>query len=230
MNYYESDFISCQEVLHNQLTYLMDNLKEYDYIGVGRDDGKNAGEYSCLFFRKNKFALLQQSTFWLSPTPAIPSKGWDAAYNRVCTYGLFRNKRTKQKFWVFNTHFDHVGTVARLQSAKLILKKISEVNSNHYPVILTGDINSKPSEPPAQLLLTQMKNTRENSLESPYGPVDTWNAFEFDKVPAGCIDYIFINKTPKLSVKKFATITDSYEKKYPSDHFPILATLIMSKR
>lgn len=224
MNYYEADFIGGQEVQHHQLKYLLNNLNGYAYIGVGRDDGKEAGEYSCIFYKKEKYNVLQQSTFWLSPTPDTVSKGWDAAIVRVCTYGLFQDKKTKKKFWVFNTHFDHIGKIARLESAKLIIKKIQELNTKNYPVLLTGDFNSKPDEAPSQYMHENMQNTRATS-KLVYGGQDTWNAFKFSAKPDGCIDYIFVSNTKRISVEKFATLTDSYEMKYPSDHFPILATI-----
>jgi endonuclease/exonuclease/phosphatase family metal-dependent hydrolase len=164
----------------------------------------------------------------LSPSKDTGSKGWDAAYPRVCTYGLFQFKKNKKNIWVFNTHLDHVGKTARLESVKLIIKKIQELNTNHYPVILSGDFNSKPEEEPSQYLLVNMQNSR--SISSlVYGGPDTWNGFKFTEKPNGCIDYIFINKHPKLGVKKFATITDSYDMKYPSDHFPVLATIMIDK-
>lgn len=231
LNYYEADFIGAQEVLHHQLTYLLENMHKYNHIGVARDDGKMAGEYSCIFYKKDLYHIVQEGTFWLSPTPEIPSKGWDAALNRVCTFGLFSHKKNKQLIWVLNTHFDHIGKTARLESAKLIIEKINTLNKGkNYPVILIGDFNSTPEEPPAQFILSQMKNSREVSIENPYGPAVTWNGFQFDKTPERVIDYIFINKTKKLKVRKFATLTDSYQKKYPSDHFPILATLDLYKK
>lgn len=229
MNYYEADFIGGQEVQHHQLQYLLTQLKQYGYIGVGRDDGKEAGEYSCIFYNKNKFKLIRQSTFWLSPTPDSVSIGWNAAYKRVCTYGLFQNIQTKKMLWVFNTHFDHIGDTARLESAKLITKRIRNLtNVNKYPIILTGDFNSKPDEAPAMYMGEHFKNARSISKEKPYGPADTWEAFEFTKKPDGCIDYIFLSANG-WSVKKFATLTDSYDMKYPSDHFPVLATLELNK-
>jgi endonuclease/exonuclease/phosphatase family metal-dependent hydrolase len=228
MNYYEADFIGGQEVQHHQLQYLLQNLAGYSYIGVGRDDGKEGGEYSCIFYKKEKFDLLQQSTFWLSPTPDTISKGWDAAIVRVCTYGLFKNKKTKQVFWVFNTHFDHIGKTARLESAKLIVSKINQVNTKGYPVIVSGDFNSKPDEPPAQYMLSAMQNTRSIS-KLVYGGADTWNGFKFNEKPRGCIDYIFVSNDKHMRVSKFATLTDSYDMKYPSDHFPILANIIIDK-
>lgn len=229
MNYYEADFIGGQEVQHHQLEYLLTQLKQYSYIGVGRDDGKEAGEYSCIFYNKEKFKVIQQSTFWLSQTPDSVSFGWNAAYRRVCTYGLFQNKQTKKMLWVFNTHFDHIGDTARLESAKLITAKINQLTeTKKYPIVLTGDFNSKPAEAPAMYINEHFKNARSVSKEKPYGPADTWEGFEFTKKPAGCIDYIFLSATG-LSVKKFATLTDSYDMKYPSDHFPILATLELNK-
>ncbi|HET9057931.1 MAG TPA: endonuclease/exonuclease/phosphatase family protein [Chitinophagaceae bacterium] len=229
MNYYEADFIGCQEVQHHQLQYLLDKLNKYNYIGVARDDGKEKGEYSCIFYNKEKFTLLQQHTFWLSSTPDIVSIGWDAACNRVCTYGLFQSNKTKQLFWVLNTHLDHMGINARIESAKLITEKINKINvEKNYPVILTGDFNAQPSDEPIQYISNNMQNTRAISNQPAYGPVDTWNGFQFDQKPTGCIDYIFINKHPKIRAKKFATITDSYDKKYPSDHFPVLAGLIIN--
>ncbi len=228
MNYYEADFIGGQEVQHHQLTYLLENLNGYSYIGVGRDDGKEAGEYSCIFYKKDKFEVVEQSTFWLSPTPDSASKAWDAAYKRVCTYGLFKNKKTKQLFWVLNTHFDHVGKVARLESAKLILERIKELNTKNYPVVLSGDFNSKPNDPPIEYLTNNMQNSRSIS-KLVYGPADTWNGFKFNQKPDGCIDYIFVSNDQKISVTKFATLTDSYDMKYPSDHLPIVATIQINK-
>lgn len=226
MNYYEADFIGGQEVQHHQLQYLLTQLLRYSYIGVGRDDGKEDGEYSCIFYNKEKFDVVEQSTFWLSPTPGVVSFGWNAACRRVCTYGLFKNKHTTQMLWVLNTHFDHVGDTARLESAKLITAKIGELTKGKkYPVILTGDFNSKPGEAPAMYMAENFNNARSISKEKPYGPADTWNAFAFNKKPDGYIDYIFVSKDKNIVVKKFATITDSYEMKYPSDHFPILATI-----
>ena len=228
MNYYEADFIGAQEVQHHQLQFLQQNLKSYGYIGVGRDDGKEAGEYSCIFYNKDKFEVVKQSTFWLSQTPDSVSMGWDAACNRVCTYGLFRAKQTKHLIWVFNTHFDHMGVTARIESARLIAARIESLTaSKQYPVVLTGDFNSKPEDAPVQYLENRFLNSRAISEQAAYGPPDTWNGFEFDKIPAGCIDHIFISRKEKVKVMKFATITDSYERKYPSDHFPILTTIII---
>ncbi len=230
MNYYNADFIGAQEVQHHQLQYLLSQLKGYSSIGVGRDDGKEAGEYSCVFYNKDKFELIKSSTFWLSATPDSVSMGWDAACRRVCTYGLFKLKKTGELLWAFNTHFDHMGVTARIESAKLITEKIKALAADkNYPVVLTGDFNSKPDEAPAKYMAGNFINARRNSRQPAYGPDDTWNAFKFSQKPDGCIDYIFISNNKNWSVKKFATITDSYDMKYPSDHFPVQATLELKK-
>ena len=230
MNFYEADFIGGQEVQHHQLKYLQEKLNGYSYIGVGRDDGKEAGEYSCIFYKKEKFSLLQQSTFWLSPTPDSVSKGWDAAFKRVCTFGLFKDLKSKKKFWVLNTHFDHVGLVAREESAKLIIAKIKQLNSRkNYPVVLMGDFNSRPADAAITYLNQVMLNARVVSKEPAYGPADTWNGFKFNEKPDGCIDYIFVSEDRRISVSKFATLTDSYDMKYPSDHLPVLAVFLLKK-
>jgi endonuclease/exonuclease/phosphatase family metal-dependent hydrolase len=228
MQYYEADFIGAQEVLHHQLTYLDSSLVNYSFIGVGRDDGKTLGEYSCIFYNQEKFIPIKQSTFWLAPQSDSVCMGWDAVCNRVCTYGLFKNKKTNQVVWVFNTHFDHVGKIARIESAKLILQKIKELNVKNDPVILLGDFNLRPTEEPIQKIASEMNNARVHS-KMVYGNVDTWNGFKFKEKPNGGIDYIFVNKHKKIVVEKFATITDSYDLKYPSDHFPVMATITLLK-
>ncbi|MFZ9387363.1 MAG: endonuclease/exonuclease/phosphatase family protein [Chitinophagaceae bacterium] len=224
MNYHEADFIGGQEVLQHQLNYLLNNLENYASIGVGRDDGREEGEYSCIFYKKEKFTLLQSSTFWLSPWPDSVSFGWGAACRRICTYGLFRSNKTGQQFWVFNTHLDHISANARLESARLIVRRIGELNTGGLPVVLTGDFNSRPEDEPCRYILQYLRNARTVS-EMVYGEADTWNGFKFSSRPEGCIDYVFISANPEIRVRKFATITDSYALKYPSDHFPVMATI-----
>ena len=221
MNYYEADFIGAQEVQHEQLEYLLKTLPHYSSIGVGRDDGKTAGEYSCILYNNKNYRPVQQSTFWLSQTPDKVSMGWDAVCNRVCTYGLFEHITTKKKVWVFNTHFDHVGDTARYESAQLIMERVKQLKSQqNYPVLFTGDFNSQPGDAPVQYISEHLKNTRMISKMPPYGPEATWNAFKFNEVPKGWIDYVFVSK--EVTVQKYAVLTDSYDKKYPSDHFPVL--------
>lgn len=224
MRWYGADFIGAQEVLHHQLTYLSNSLKGYGCIGVGRDDGRMKGEYACIFYDSSRYERVRDSTFWLSPTPDVISRGWNAAIKRVCTYGLFRSRTSGRMLWVFNTHFDHIGDTARLESARLILDRIERLNRGRgWPVLLMGDFNARPEQPPILLLSDRMSNARDVSKEPPYGNPDTWNAFRFDAPPDGWIDHIFVSKG--IGVKRYATLTDSYDRKYPSDHFPVMAVM-----
>lgn len=219
--FYEPDFMGVQEALPTQMVYLLLRFNNvYDAIGVGRDDGAHKGEYSAIYYNIKKYRLLEQSTFWLSETPDKPSKGWDAAYNRICTYGLFENIATKEKLWVFNTHFDHVGTVARTESAKLILKKIKELNKQGYLFVLTGDFNLEENSESIALISESLNDTKYAPESLTFGPDGTFNAFEFHKPVTKRIDYIFTSPDNTV-VKKYAVLSDSKDCRYPSDHLPV---------
>ena len=220
LGFYEPDVFGIQEALPNQVIDIASALPKYNYIGIGRD-GIGKGESSNIFYKKDKFELLQESTFWLSETPEVMSKGWDAALNRVCTYALFKDKKAKQIFWVFNTHFDHIGELARTNSIKLILSKIKNLNTKNYPVFFMGDFNSEPTEERIVNLKKEMLDTYDVSIEKPFGPTGTFNAFKHNETVTKRIDYIFISKNNKLKVKKFAVLSDSKDLKYPSDHLPV---------
>ena len=223
IKFYEPDVLGVQEAMPNQMEELDHVLTQYNYIGVGRDDGKNEGEYSAIFYNKDKFRIIKSSTFWLSETPEKVSMGWDAVCNRVCTYALFENLKSNQFFWVFNTHFDHVGMQARMESVKLILKKIQELNPQNYPVALMGDFNLEPETPNIQLIKTKLSDAKEVSIAKPFGPTGTFNGFYFEKPVTTRIDYIFVSE--KMSVDKYAVLSDSWNCKYPSDHLPVFIKL-----
>ena len=224
--FFEPDIFGIQEGLKHQVDYLDTKLSNYDYVGIGRDDGKTKGEYSAIFYNKYKFAIIEASTFWLSNTPNKISVGWDAAMERICTYALFENKNTKKRFFVFNTHFDHIGTVARLKSSELILEKIKELNENSLPVVLMGDFNLKPLSEPIKYLSGILNDTKSVSSVVSFGPEGTFNGFKFNKPVMDRIDYIFTSKN-NIEVKKYAVLSDSKNCKYPSDHLPILVELTM---
>jgi endonuclease/exonuclease/phosphatase family metal-dependent hydrolase len=218
INYYEADFIGMQEAQKPQIEYLLENNSLYGFLGKPRDEGENS-EFSCIFYLKNKYKVLQQDTFWLSETPEKSTKSWDAAYPRIVTYGLFENIKTKKKIWVLNTHFDHVGVVARQKSAEIILKKIKQLQGKqNLPVVLTGDFNSFKTDTWMQPLLNNLQEASSHSITKPYGGTATWNAFNFKEKPVDQIDFIFTSKNNTV-IKKFRTITDFYDFKYPSDHF-----------
>lgn len=224
INYYEADFIGMQEAQKPQIEYLLENNSLYGFLGKPRDEGENS-EFSCIFYLKNKYKVLQQDTFWLSETPEKSTKSWDAAYPRIVTYGLFENIKTKKKIWVLNTHFDHVGVVARQKSAEIILKKIKQLQGKqNLPVVLTGDFNSFKTDTWMQPLLNNLQEASSHSITKPYGGTATWNAFNFKEKPIDQIDFIFTSKNNTV-IKKFRTITDFYDFKYPSDHLPIISRI-----
>ena len=226
LQFHDPDIFGLQEALYEQINDVQKNLPEYEWFGVGRDDGKKAGEFSPVFFKKSKFILLKHGTFWLSETPEKPSKGWDAALNRIVTWGKFQSKVTGKQFIVFNTHFDHQGVEARKNSAALIRNKIEEMTYNNaLPAILTGDFNLTPDQEPISLIKKYLSDARDISKEPPYGPSGTFNGFKFDSPLNNRIDYIFVNGDVK--VLKYAIITDSKEQRYPSDHLPVFATVVL---
>jgi endonuclease/exonuclease/phosphatase family metal-dependent hydrolase len=201
---------------------LKTNLPEYDCYGVGRDDGKEEGEFMTIFYRKSRFEKLDAGTFWLSPTPEKPGMGWDAACNRTCTWVKFKDKTTKKIFFAFNTHFDHRGRVAREESAKLVLQFMASINKDDLPMFLTGDFNSPKEAPPIQKILSVLQDSRDKSLSAPYGPEGSSGGFEV-RESRRIIDYIFINQ--KVEVIRHGILTDSNGVYYPSDHRPVLAEI-----
>lgn len=224
LRFHAPDIFGIQEGLHRQLEYLSEQLPAYTRVGVGRDDGKQGGEYSALFFLKKRFGLLASGTFWLSETPDTVSKGWDAALPRVCTFAHLHDSLSGKKLWVFNTHFDHIGKEARRRSAELILLKIKEKNTANEPVVLMGDFNAEPQEEPVAVLTHELRDARSMSLEPPFGPEGTFNAFKFNEPVKRRIDYIFLNEKG-LKVLQHAVLSDSRDCHYPSDHLPVLARL-----
>ncbi|TVZ10361.1 endonuclease/exonuclease/phosphatase family protein [Cellulophaga lytica] len=223
IQHYSPSFLGIQEGLHNQVSYLDSNLPNYNYIGVGRDDGKQKGEYSAIYYNKNNFKVIKSNTFWLSTTPNKISVGWDAAMERICTYGLFQHKKTKQYYWVFNAHFDHIGVEARKNSAKLIVEKIKNLNTKNYPVILMGDFNVTPTTEAITTITNYIPDSYTNSLTTPYGPKGTFNGFT-NRILDRRIDYVFAKNLNVLSVKVIDDRLDN--NKHISDHLPVLATVI----
>ena len=216
------DYAGLQEVTNRQLTYLSESLINYDYIGVGRDDGKTKGEYSPIFYNNSKYKVVFEKTFWLSPTPNTISVGWDASMERICTYGLFKNIETKQKVWVFNTHFDHIGNQARKKSTDLILETIQAKNRNNYPVILTADFNLQDETLSIKKMQNQMRDILIgfNKSNKYYG---TYNGFQIENINEKRIDYIFIKDLIKLKAEHIHLKTPN--KGWASDHHPVLAIL-----
>lgn len=224
IKFYEPDIFGVQEAVHLQLEFLQEKLPGYKYVGVGRDDGKKAGEFSAIFYDTSKFEVLKQDTFWLSETPGEVSVGWDAAMERVCTYALLKEKGSGKEFWVFNTHFDHIGKLARKNSADLILNKIGELNKEDHPVILMGDLNLEPENESIRNIAQKMNDSKIVATEVSFGPEGTFNGYKFGEPVTRRIDYIFTSKRD-IEVEKYGVLSDSKDLKYPSDHLPVLVEL-----
>jgi endonuclease/exonuclease/phosphatase family metal-dependent hydrolase len=223
INFYDPGILGIQEALFHQLSYLDNNLQDHGYIGVGRKDGKRGGEFSAVFYDTTKYSLIRDGTFWLSETGEAGKSGWDAALERICTYGLFETKQKKQTFWVFNTHFDHLGEKAREMSARLILKKIKTFNRDGLPVILTGDLNSLPQSEPIKILQKFFGNGLKQSDLKIYGPVGTFNGFNNCTAIERRIDYIFAKGFKIISYRH---IDDKLKNNYcVSDHLPVFVVL-----
>ncbi len=187
------DIFGAQEVCHDQLEDMLQRLPDYGYIGVARDDGKTKGEYSPVFYRKDRFEVLDSGTFWLSETPNEVSFGWDAVCRRVCSYGYFKDKLTKKKFWFFNTHMDHKGKTARVEGAKLVIAKIKELCGKDARVILTGDFNV-PQNSPAYNTFAESGLLKDAFEVAPikYAPAGTFNNFKVGTHSDRRIDHIFV--------------------------------------
>lgn len=210
------DIFGVQEAMVNQVRYIEENCPEYISIGVGRDDGKEGGEFMSIFYDKNKIEVIDSGTIWLSQTPEKPGRGWDAACFRTCTWGLFRCIGSGRKFYYANTHLDHIGKVARKEGLALILKFIGGMNTCNYPFILTGDFNMAPSDHALEPVAAVMTNAAgDNSIPT----CNKWG-----RKPGTMIDYIF--HTGFSLCKDYRVIDRQYaEIPYLSDHWPITATL-----
>jgi endonuclease/exonuclease/phosphatase family metal-dependent hydrolase len=221
LKFYDADIVGVQEAMANQFDYLKEN-SDYDAVGVGRDDGIRKNEFSGIYFNKNRFVKKETGNFWLSTTPDIPSQGWDAALKRVCTWVRLYDKLNKKEFIFFNTHFDHVGVKARIESAKLIKEKIQQL-APKLPVVFTGDLNVTPDSEAITTIKSFLIDTKDVTIEPPYGPVGTFNNFNWNDPLKRKIDYIFVNKGFK--VQKFAVLSDSKDQKYYSDHLPVFSRI-----
>lgn len=226
IRYHNPDLFGLQEALIGQNEDLATRLPHYAWFGVGRDDGAAAGEGTPIFYRRDRFALLDQGTFWLSETPAVTaSKSWDAAITRIATWGRFVDRSTGRRFLLLNTHFDHVGQTAREHSARLIRQRLAALGQGD-PVVVTGDFNVTPDNPAYTTMTTELGDARLRAAEPPHGPEDTFFGFTVERdVPGRRIDYVFTS--PGVRSLRYATLTDQYYGHYPSDHLPVVADLVL---
>ena len=216
---FSPDIIGIQEGLIHQVEFLNSKMNDHKYVGVGRDDGNRKGEFCAIFFNEKKYKLLNNSTFWLSENPNEVSIGWDAALERICTYGLLETINGGNKIWVFNTHFDHVGNIAREESARLLLEKIKMLNIQEEPVLVMGDFNALEKSKVIDILREGLNDTMRNTDIEHKGPVGTFNNFLNNQEIIKRIDYIFS--------KGFQTISHQHVDKkldngnHISDHLPV---------
>lgn len=227
--FYNVDILGAQEVLHNQLLDLQHVLTDYNVLGVGREDGREKGEYSAIWYKKSRFDLLDTGYFWLSETPEVAgSKGWDGACERIATWAVLKDKKSDKDIFVINTHLDHVGKIARRDGVRLILDRIHTLSAGR-PVILTGDFNSSPESDVVKSILADSVDNLENSssiAKYSYGP--HWSFHNFGRIPYNeriMIDYIFVSKGVK--VERFGVLAEENNGEFLSDHAPVLSTVVL---
>lgn len=227
IRFHDFDIFGTQEGFKHMLDGISE-LDGYAYIGVGRDDGKDTGEHSAIFYKTNRFELLEQGNFWLSETPEVPGLGWDATCcNRICSWGKFRDKERRCEFYFFNLHYDHQGKVARRESSKLLLARIRQIAGEEVPVLVTGDFNAVPTDEPIRILAADglLSDSHEVTQQPPYGTIGTYNSFKLDSEMKDRIDYIWITKG--VVVQKYGVLNDMQYDRFPSDHFPIMVRVLL---
>ena len=233
IRFHDADVIGVQEALSGMLADLDTLLPEYSRVGVGRTDGKMAGEYSAILYKRDRLDVLESHTFWLSPTPEVPgSKGWDAALERIATWGRFRDRATGCTYVHLNTHFDHIGEQARQHSAQLIRERLATIDAAGLPLVMTGDLNSRPTAVGYRVLTRDtianafppLVDAMHASREGHYGPMSsTVSNFRGIGREGDIIDYILVS--PTVEVLKHGILPDSWDNHFSSDHLAVLASL-----
>ena len=216
------DLIGLQEAEQFQIKDLVEMLDDYDWYGVGREDGKDNGESAAILYRKKRFELEEKQTLWLSETPELVSKGWDAALNRTVTIAKLKDLKSSNEFYFLNTHFDHMGEKARTESSKLLVDEISKMK-NRIPVILTGDFNYTSDADGYKIITDKLSDANKISVTKSTGGNITFNGFGNEIEPDNKIDFIFVNDN--IEVLNHIIDTTTYNGLYPSDHYPVISEI-----
>lgn len=221
IRFYGFDLFGTQEGFTHQLNDIL-RLSDYRFIGVGRDDGKDAGEHCAIFYRSDRFKVLDQGDFWLSEHPEKPGRGWDGTCcNRICTWGKFEDLKNHKQFYFFNVHYEYEGDVARRESSNLMISRIKSIAGNQ-PVFLTGDFNAFPTEEPIRILNDSgfLNDSYKITKEVPFGPVCTYHGYDSTVKTEERLDYIWI--TDSIQIDKYGVLTNTLYGHTPSDHFPVM--------
>ncbi len=221
IRFYGFDLFGTQEGFTHQLNDIL-RLSDYRFIGVGRDDGKDAGEHCAIFYRSDRFKVLDQGDFWLSEHPAKPGRGWDGTCcNRICTWGKFEDLKNHKQFYFFNVHYEYEGDVARRESSNLMISRIKSIAGNQ-PVFLTGDFNAFPTEEPIRILNDSgfLNDSYKITKEAPFGPVCTYHGYDSTIKTEERLDYIWV--TDSIQIDKYGVLTNTLYGHTPSDHFPVM--------
>ena len=224
----EVDVLGTQELLSNQFNDLSGLLTGYQGVGVGRLDGAESGEYCAVFFRKDRFTLLDSGTFWLSETPeVVGSLGWDGACERIATWVVLRDRDGRELFFI-DTHLDHVGQVARDEGVSLLMKRI-ETLSGGRPVILTGDFNSEPGSAVVAHVQKDGVLRDAKAIAAQRSGTD-WSFSDFGQIPEAerpLLDYIFVSGD--IEAVRYEVLPDTFDGGYVSDHAPVMAVVKIAK-
>ena len=215
------DIFGTQEGFKHQLDGILE-IDKFAYVGVGRDDGKDAGEHSAIIYDKTRFNVLDKGDFWYAENPDVPGKGWDAVCcNRICSWAKFKDKVSGKEFYFFNSHYDHQGRVARLKSSGLLLERMKKI-AGSSTFFCTGDFNATPDSEPIQVIYNDgmLIDSKLVTKMPPYGTEGTFNSFSLEDSKEGRIDYIFVSKD--VTVNKYGVLTDNQYGRLPSDHFPVM--------
>ena len=221
IRFYGFDLFGTQEGFTHQLNDIL-RLSDYRFIGAGRDDGKDAGEHCAIFYRSDRFKVLDQGDFWLSEHPEKPGRGWDGTCcNRICTWGKFEDLKNHKQFYFFNVHYEYEGDVARRESSNLMISRIKSIAGNQ-PVFLTGDFNAFPTEEPIRILNDSgfLNDSYKITKEAPFGPVCTYHGYDSTIKTEERLDYIWV--TDSIQIDKYGVLTNTLYGHTPSDHFPVM--------